>query len=625
MSRTRRLAAILAADVAGWSRLMGEDEEGTLAALQAIRRDLGDPKIEEHHGRIVKTTGDGLLVEFASVVDAVRCACEIQQEMAARNAGSPVGRRIDFRIGIHQGDIIVEDGDIFGDGVNVAARLEALAEPGGICVSARVQEDAAGRLDFGFEDMGEQALKNIARPVHVFQVVFARDAPHPPGARVPPSPRDPRVMPEEGEGRGEGQQPALALPDKPSIAVLPFQNMSGDPEQEYFVDGMVEDIITELSRFRGLFVIARNSTFTYKGKAIEVRQVARELGVRYVLEGSVRKGGDRVRITAQLIEAETGAHLWAERYDRTLEDVFAVQEELTRSIVAAIAPTVESAEERTARRAETPNDAVQLTWRARGLADDAIQRGQPSMMQEAIDAAKRAIVIDAASIPAHHVLVRCLWYSHLYRWGIDPDRALDEAWAAVELMRGVDALDSRTLTVSGIVRVARGEQEQGMAELRRAVEANPNSIGSLRALAYAEVNAGLIDDAKAHALTVIRLNPRDHIWIGAAQLVLAMACYSAHEYTEAVRWAELAIQSQPRAPIRRSIMIACAARAGDLEKAAREREILDSFAPDFIPSLFRGDNRVFSRAEDMEHLLDGLRLAAGEAQTSTRAMDTGSI
>jgi adenylate cyclase len=292
VSQTRRLAAILAADVAGYLRLMGADEEGTLERLKALRRELLDPKIAEHKGRLVKTTGDGLLVEFGSVVDALRCAVEVQREMTGRNTGVPPDNRIELRIGINVGDIVVEDGDIFGDGVNVAARLEALAEPGHICVSARVQEDAAGKLDLAFEDIGEQQLKNIARPVRVYRVGDGR------AATAPAQP-----------------SPAPPLPDKPSIAVLPFANLSGDPEQEYFVDGMVEEIITALSRIRWLFVIARNSSFTYKGQAVDVKQVGRELGVRYVLEGSVRKGGNRVRITGQLIDAETGTHLWADRFD----------------------------------------------------------------------------------------------------------------------------------------------------------------------------------------------------------------------------------------------------------------------------------------------------------------------
>src|SRR6516165_4432996 len=279
----RRLAAILAVDVAGYSRLMGEDEEGTLAALRAVRRELCDPKIAEHRGRIVKTTGDGLLVEFASVVDAVRCAVEVQQEMIARSAAAPAQRRIEFRMGINVGDIIIEDGDIFGDGVNIAARLEALAEPGGICLSATAHEQVRDRLDIAFDDLGEQQVRNITRPVRTYAV----DLGVPFRAALP-------------------VRALLPLPDKPSLAVLPFQNMSGDSEQEYFADGIVEDIITALSRIRWLFVIARNSSFTYKGKPVDVKQVGRELGVRYVLEGSVRKSGGKVRITGQLIDATTG-------------------------------------------------------------------------------------------------------------------------------------------------------------------------------------------------------------------------------------------------------------------------------------------------------------------------------
>jgi len=312
----RKLTAILAADVAGYSRLMGADEEGTLAQLKAHRRALIDPKIAEHRGRIVKTTGDGILVEFASVVDALRCAVEVQRGMVERNAEVPQNKRIEFRVGIHQGDVIIEGGDMFGDGVNVAARLEALAEPGGICVSGRVQEDAEGKLEIAFENAGEQQLKNIARPVRVYRVRLSGAA-------------------------GPSSRPALPLPDKPSIAMLPFQNMSGDPEQEYFADGIVEEIITALSRFQQLFVIARNSSFTYKGRAVDVKQVGRELGVRYVLEGSVRKAGNHERITGQLVDALTGAHLWADRFDGTLENIFELQDSVTASVVGAIAPKIE--------------------------------------------------------------------------------------------------------------------------------------------------------------------------------------------------------------------------------------------------------------------------------------------
>jgi TolB-like protein len=302
--------------------LLGVDEEGTLARLKALRRELADPKIKEHRGRIVKTTGDGLLIEFASVVDAVRCAVEVQREMAERNADVPPDGRIEFRMGINLGDIIKDRRDIYGDGVNVAARLEALAEPGGICVSRVVRDQVRDKLAFSFEDMGEQQVKNIARPVRVHRIVL-------------------------GEGTGPSKptadgaaNPPLPLPDKPSIAVLPFQNMSGDPEQEYFADGMVEEIITALSRIRWLFVIARNSSFTYKGRAVDVKQVGRELGVRYVLEGSVRKGGNRVRITTQLIDATNDAHLWADRFDGLLEEVFELQDKVAISVAGVIEPTL---------------------------------------------------------------------------------------------------------------------------------------------------------------------------------------------------------------------------------------------------------------------------------------------
>jgi adenylate cyclase len=330
MSQTRRLAAILAADVAGYSRLIGADEGGTLERLRALRRELLDPKIAEHRGRLVKTTGDGLLVEFGSVVDALRYAVEVQREMYGRNTDVPPDNRIELRIGINVGDTVVEDGDIFGDGVNVAARLEALAEPGRICVAARVQEDAAGRLDLGFEDIGEQQLKNIVRPIRAYRVITAARPAMPQASSGPP------------------------LPDKPSIGVLPFANMSGDPEQEYFADGMVEEIITALSRIRWLFVIARNSSFTYKGQAVDVKRVARELGVRYVLEGSVRKAGNRVRITGQLIDATSGTHLWADRFDGSLEDIFELQDRVAVAVAGVIEPTLQAAE--TARSAHRPTN-----------------------------------------------------------------------------------------------------------------------------------------------------------------------------------------------------------------------------------------------------------------------------
>jgi TolB-like protein len=364
----RRLTAILAADVAGYSRLTGMDEEGTHAQLQDHLRSLVDPKIAEHRGRVVKNTGDGLLAEFSSVVGAVRCAVEVQRGMAERNADVPREKRVEFRIGINVGDIMIDRGDIFGEGVNVAARLEGVAEPGGICISDDAHRQVRGKLDIAFQDAGEQQLKNIERPVRVYRLRLG--------------------------GAAATTRPALPLPDKPSIAILPFQNLSGNPEQEYFADGIVEDITMALSRFRWLLVIARNSSFTYKGRAVDVKQVGRELGVRYVLEGSVRKAGDRIRIAGQLIDASTGAHLWADRFDGGLEDIFDLQDQVTASVVGVIAPKLEKAEIERAKRKPTESlDAYDCFLRAVANEDlvtreannealrllyKAIEAGQPS-------------------------------------------------------------------------------------------------------------------------------------------------------------------------------------------------------------------------------------------------------
>ena len=347
MASTRRLAAILAADVAGYSRLMGVDEEGTLAALKAIRRELSDPKIKEHRGRIVKTTGDGLLIEFASVVDAVRCAVEVQQGMAARNAQVPEARRIEFRMGINLGDIIRDGRDIFGDGVNVAARLEALAEPGGICLGASAHEQVRDKLDLAFDDMGEQHVKNIARPVRVY-ALRAEGLAGALQANVPST----------------ASQPVAVAAPRLSIVVLPFANLSSDPEQQYFADGITEDLTTDLSRIEGTLVISRNTAFTYRNKAVDTKQIGRELCVRYVLEGSVRRSADQIRINAQLIDAETDAHLWAERFDGDTSDLFALQDEITSRI--AVALHVELSKAEAARPTDNP-DVLDYIFRGRAV------------------------------------------------------------------------------------------------------------------------------------------------------------------------------------------------------------------------------------------------------------------
>src|SRR5947209_6503489 len=376
----RRLTTILAADIAGFSRLVGLDEEGTLARLKALRRDLIDPEIAVHRGRIVKTTGDGHLVEFASVVDAVRCAVAVQRAITGREATLRQEQRIEFRVGINLGDIVVEGDDILGDGVNIAARLEGIAEPSGICLSEDAYRQVRGKVAAEFADLGEQTLKNIARPLRAYRVLLDKAS--------------------------AGTPAALPLPDKPSIAVLPFQNISGDPEQEHFADGMVEDITTALSKLRWFFVIARNSAFAYKGRAVDVKQVGRELGVCYILEGSVRRGGNRLRITAQLVDASSGNHVWAERYDRDLADIFAVQDEITERVVAAIEPELYAAEHiRSQRKPPDSLDAWECVIRALSL----IGQGTREANDEAEALCRRAIAIASGYGLAHSLLAWTLW------------------------------------------------------------------------------------------------------------------------------------------------------------------------------------------------------------------------
>jgi TolB-like protein len=497
--------------------VMGADEEGTLELLKALRRELLDPKIAEHHGRIVKTTGDGLLVEFQSVVDAVRCAVEVQRAMAERNAEVPGEKRIEFRFGIHQGDIIVEDGDIFGDGVNLAARLEGLAEPGGICVSGRVRADAAGKVDVAFDDLGEQSLKNIARPLRVYRV------------RLDEAPAT------------DTPAPALALPDKPSIAVLPFQNMSGDPEQEYFADGMVEEIITALSRIRWLFVIARNSTFTYKGRSVDVKQIGRELGVRYVLEGSVRKGGNRVRITAQLIDATTGAHLWADRFDGLLEDVFELQDKVAISVAGVIEPTLRQTEiERARRKRPDSLDAYDLYLRALPCAVAAM----PEDADKALPLLDKAIELEPDFAAAHAMIAWCHEQRYL-RGGMQEETrnaALRHARHAIAA--GGD--DAVALATAGfVIAVAGRDFEMALTAFDRSFAL---SSSSALALSFSSiVRAWKGDDAIAveHGNRALRLSPVDP-WIYMPYIGLAYAHFAAGRFRETVTAASLATQSNPR-------------------------------------------------------------------------------
>jgi adenylate cyclase len=579
MSQIRRLAAILAADVAGYSRLIGADEGGTLERLKALRRELLDPKIAEHRGRLVKTTGDGLLVEFGSVVNALRCAVDVQREITGRNTGVPPDNRIEFRIGINVGDIVVEDGDIFGDGVNVAARLEALAEPGSICVAARVQEDAAGKLDLAFEDLGEQQLKNIARPVHVYRVVTAARPTMPQPGSDPP------------------------LPDKPSIAVLPFANMSGDPEQEYFADGMVEEIITALSRIRWLFVIARNSSFTYKGQAVDVKQVGRELGVRYVLEGSVRKAGNRVRITGQLIDAVTGAHLWADRFDGSIEDIFDLQDKVASSVAGVIEPALQDAE--TLRLAGRPtNDLTAYDLYLRAYA---MRMSSARNIPEALRLAEQAIGRDPCYGPAlawaAHCCLRLVLDAQSENPAADRLRGTDFARRALEV--AVD--DPGVLANAAMVLAYFGEDIGAMMALvDRALALNPNFARGWHVSGLLRLMAGQPDIASEHLETALRLSPRARV--GSSLSVIGAAHFLSRRFNEAAPKLLLAIQEDPSFPQQYRWLAACYAHMGRLDDA---REIVARLRA--ITSVVIPDAGFLRNAEQRELLLSGLRLAAGEA------------
>jgi adenylate cyclase len=580
MTATRRLAAILAADVAGYSRLIGADEGGTLQVLKAIRAELIDPAIAAHNGRLVKTTGDGLLVEFGSVVDALTCATEVQAGMAERNATVPNDKRIEYRIGINVGDVVVEDGDIFGDGVNVAARLEALAEPGGICVSARVQEDAIGKLDLAFEDMGGQTLKNIARPVRAYRIVT--------GAASATAP----------------ETLALPLPDKPSIAVLQFANMSGDPEQEYFADGMVEEIITALSRIRWLFVIARNSSFTYKNQPIDVKRVSRELGVRYVLEGSVRKAGNRVRITAQLIDATTGTHLWADRFDGSLEDIFDLQDRVALSVAGVIEPALQAAE--TARSAARPtNDltAYDLYLRAYAMVLSSLRQ-----VPEALPLLEGAIGRDPRYGSALALAGFCCGHLVYAGWSEDPagDRlkGADFARRALE----VAGEDPGVLASAAHVLAYFGENiGANMALVDRALALNPSFARGWQLSGNMRLWAGQPDLAIEHVETALRLSPRARV--GPSLAVIGAAHFLSRRFDAAVPKLLLAIQEDPNRTSPFRYLAACYAHMGRLNDA---REVVARLRA--ITPLVIADASYFRNPGHRELLLSGLCLAAGETE-----------
>jgi adenylate cyclase len=578
----RKLAAILAADIAGYSRLMGADEAGTLARLKEYRRELIDPKNKQYRGRVVKTTGDGILIEFPSVVDAVACSIEVQRGMRERNADVPAEKRIEFRIGINLGDVIIEGRDLYGDGVNIAARLEGLAEPGGICISQTVLNHARGKIAFEVEDFGEQTLKNIVQSVHVYRLLLN-------SSRA-------RTVPQSSE-------PPLALPDKPSIAVLPFQNMSGDPEQDYFADGIVEEIITSLSRVRWLFVIARNSSFTYKGRAIDVKQVGRELGVRYVLEGSVRKAGSRMRITGQLIDAISGAHLWADRFDGSMEDVFDLQDRVALSVAGVIEPTLEAAE--MLRSAQRPTDdltAYDLYLRARAAAQSWDKQG----VLRALDLLGQALERDPNYGSALALLAACHQNLHVNGWDEDQERIRDQG---VEYARRALRAAADDPYVLGEAAYVLGYFERdinpAITLIDRSLELNPSfAIGWSRS-AWLKLWSGQTDLAIEHFEKSLRLNPRRK---APASFGIGVAYFFARRLDQAATTLLLSLQENPNwAPTYR-FLASCFAHMGRARDAQDMVRRLREMTPVLIPTA-----EHWRIPEDREFYLAGLRSAAGEA------------
>ena len=580
----RRLAAVLAADVAGYSRLMGGDELGTLQALKAIRREIVDPAIASHAGRIVKTTGDGMLVEFASAVDAVTCAVAVQEKMAERN-GNFVPK-INLRIGINIGDIIIEGDDIFGDGVNVAARVENECQPGGVCLSDDAFRQVRGKTNFAFDDLGERSLKNIDKPVRLYAARMAAAT----TASV--------------KAQAETSKP-LPLPDKPSIAVLPFQNMSGDPEQEYFADGMVEDIITALSRFKSLFVIARNSSFTYKGKAIDIKQVGRELGVRYVLEGSVRKSGDKVRITGQLIDSLTGAHLWADRYDGNLEDVFELQDHVTTSVVGQLVVHVESAEAERAKRKPTGSlDAYDCYLRGRA----SVWKWSKASTEEAQTYFAKAIELDDSFAIAHAFAGQMYTLRKQNRWMTD---VMAESAEAVRLARRaveLGSMDDLSLCMGGFVLAYVGGELDFAAEcIGRGLSLNPNLALGWNFSGWVHMYLGnhrkAIDDARQAE----RLSPRDPN-ILQVKMAMAFAQFFDGQYAEAAHLAERMSNEFPTfAPATRVAAVSFA-MAGEPASAAKvKKKSLELDPSQRVAVLLT--QMPLRRAEDSKLWEQGLRRA----------------
>ena len=570
----RRLAAILAADVAGYSRLMGGDEEGTLAALKAHRRELIDLKITEHRGRIVKPTGDGVLVEFASAVDAVRCAMEIQRTMAERNVAIPEDRRIEFRIGINVGDIIIDDSDIYGDGVNIAARMETLASPGAICLSDNAYRQIKGKLAIDVSDMGEQQLKNIAQPIRVYRVQLSNAA--------------------------SKAQAALPIPDKPSIAVLPFDNLSAEPDQGYLADGFVEAITAALSHIRSFFVIARNSAFTYKGRATNVRDIGRELGVAYLLEGSVQKAGKRLRITVQLVETEGGAHVWSERYDGTIDDIFDLQDRITEQVAGALQPSIRIAEIERSRR-KRPQDLGAYDYTMRAMPHVWMLEKEESA--KALELLDKALAIDPKYPLALSLAGWCHAQRAVYNWADDIAGSQARARTSAERAAELSGDDPLILAVLGAVHTIVGNLGTARVLLERALALDPNAAWAWSRLGYVESLSNRPERAIEDFERALRLSPLDPMNFN-THAGMAFAHQAAQHYGEAVALYRRALEERPHAVWIYRYLASALSDAGKMAEAKEAFSEMMQNYPGLTVAKFR---QAMPPAPTVDRMVDNLR------------------
>jgi adenylate cyclase len=577
----RKLTAILSADVEGYSRLMGEDEEATIRTLTTYRNVI-TKLVQQYRGRVVDSPGDNILSEFTSAVDAVNCAVEIQRELAERNASLPYSRKMEFRIGVNVGDVIQEEERIYGDGVNIAARVEGMSQAGGICISGRAYDQVSNKLGLEYENLGEHQVKNISTPIRVYRVIIETE------------------LSERLASEGHG---ALPLPDKPSIAVLPFDNMSGDSEQEYFSDGITEDIITALSRSPWLFVISRNSSFTYRGKMVDIRQVSRELGARYILEGSVRKAGNRIRVTAQLIDGSVGSHVWAEKYDGELQDIFDLQDQITQQVVAAILTQIQMYVGENTNRLDRP-DVV--TW-------DLLARGwklfyelTKESLAEAETIFRRAVASASTSCDAHHLLASTIIHRTQMGYITDKETAISEAY---ELAKHAIILDERNEYAHwglGFIQLWRRKHESAVAELKRAIELNPNCSLAFGSLGTILSYSGEPDESIKNNEIAIRLNPRD-ISIFFRYSGLAMAHFVSGRYSEAVQWARKCIHRKPIWRVGHAVLAASLAQLNLIEEAKAAVDNYLEIIPDETISKLRF--LPFKNHIDARSLEEGLQKA----------------